>query len=181
MKRRGSGGKTVSICKVCGDEFIGPSTSVYCSKECAEIQRQRVHKEQRKRLSTKRKTQQEQLKSQYPLTEDVANWIGYTLPERDFTRYTNVYFIHCEQAGRIKIGSSTNVNRRLSGLQTACPLPLELLLAINYVPTIYEYLLHERFKEDREHGEWFVFSDKIKTFVEEASGKVPACNYGDRL
>ena len=168
MKRRGNGGKTVSRCKVCGDKFIGPATAVYCSIECAKIWTRRVSKEQRENVVAKRKARQEQLKSQYPLIENVADWIGYTLPDRDFTRFINVYFIYCEQARRIKIGSSASVKKRLRGLQSSCPLPLEPLLIINGVPTIYEYLLHEHFKEDREHGEWFVFSDKIKAFVEKA-------------
>src|SRR3990167_5652852 len=66
-----------------------------------------------------------------------------------------VYFLLAEN-GKIKIGSSKELNQRLLALQYANPAKLDLLFAV-IVPryTRVENFLHKRFGDRRSHGEWF--------------------------
>ena len=59
-------------------------------------------------------------------------------------------------AGRIKIGFSSNPWKRYRDLSTGCPTPMALVLTLycKNAPQA-EKVLHDRFKEQREHGEWF--------------------------
>ena len=63
-----------------------------------------------------------------------------------------VYFVRA--LDMIKIGTSTNVAKRLQALRTASPVPLETLLVIPGSPHL-EYELHKRYAALRSHGEWF--------------------------
>ena len=66
-----------------------------------------------------------------------------------------VYFLLAEN-GKIKIGSSKELNHRLLALQYANATKLDLLFAI-IVPKYsrVENFLHKRFGDRRSHGEWF--------------------------
>lgn len=73
-----------------------------------------------------------------------------------------VYFLQSEAPpGLIKIGHATNLKWRLTGLQTQCPVQLKLVGAVN-APAGAEFCFHEIFKEERQHGEWFLPSAKLK-------------------
>lgn len=65
-----------------------------------------------------------------------------------------VYFVQPTCGGFIKIGWSASPEARLKEMHTFSPLPLRLL---HYVPgnIMLERVLHERFRNARQHGEWF--------------------------
>ena len=73
-----------------------------------------------------------------------------------------IYFI--EQEGIVKIGYSTNPNKRLSSLKLSNPNELVVRLIIE--GTIEdEKKYHEMFKEYRHRGEWYLLSDEIQQFI----------------
>lgn len=69
---------------------------------------------------------------------------------------------------RAKIGFSTNVPARLKACQTGSPLPLSVWRVFEGGREL-ERELHERFADEREHGEWFRVSDRLRDFVEPAA------------
>lgn len=62
----------------------------------------------------------------------------------------------------VEIGRSTNVRTRLSELQTSSHTQLELVCVIE---RDIESQLHHQFKDDRQRGEWFTFSNAIREFI----------------
>jgi hypothetical protein len=75
----------------------------------------------------------------------------------------SVYFI---QAGnRIKIGFSTRPLDRLKDLQTSHPSELEIIGTLPGTMAT-EAALHERFRQFRTRGEWFIASSEILRYVE---------------
>lgn len=92
------------------------------------------------------------------------------LPDRGFPRVSpeptvsGVYFIRA--GNMVKIGHSHNPESRLKSIQTSNPVKLEMLHVIR---TRHQWSceekLHARFREDRVCGEWFVYSDRIKSFI----------------
>ena len=66
----------------------------------------------------------------------------------------HIYFMHCPEAGAIKVGRAKNPGNRLRGIQTACPLYI-YVLATAPGGAVHERMIHSFFKEDRIHGEWF--------------------------
>ena len=77
-----------------------------------------------------------------------------------------IYFLQAEAIGRIKIGYCRrgNLKKRLQALRGACPVPLHLLATISGSLRT-EQRLHERFSEDRRHGEWFRPSHALLRFI----------------
>jgi len=74
-------------------------------------------------------------------------------------------FIYVVRAGgRVKIGFSKDVKRRISELQTFFPDELELLLATPG-SIVIERSLHDRFKEFAIKREWFRYAEPIAAFV----------------
>lgn len=65
-----------------------------------------------------------------------------------------IYFAYCGSLDRLKIGTTTELKKRLSALQTGCPEPLEL---IGTIPggRVEEAALHREFQHLRLKGEWF--------------------------
>jgi hypothetical protein len=74
-----------------------------------------------------------------------------------------VYFLYC--AGRLKIGYTTDLKRRLEDFNTHCPFPATLLLTIRGLPE-HEERFHEMFSGDRIRGEWFNLSLDLREFLE---------------
>lgn len=70
--------------------------------------------------------------------------------------------------GKVKIGTSANIEKRLDALQTSASVKLTLLLTIPG-GTDVETALHRRFVHLRESGEWFVFAEEIQHFIEGAA------------
>ncbi len=77
------------------------------------------------------------------------------------------YFIASED-GKLKIGSSGNVEKRFDSLQTSASVKLTLLLTIPGGIEL-ETELHRRFVHLRETGEWFRYTEEIKYFIEGAA------------
>ena len=72
-----------------------------------------------------------------------------------------LYFIQSKPNGSVKIGTSSNVNRRLNTLQTSSPLKLVLLDSIKLKnANEVETQLHYDLREKRLIGEWFDISEK---------------------
>lgn len=80
----------------------------------------------------------------------------------------HIYFIQ-QQGGeyQVKIGTSTSVEDRRKGLQTANPYKLKTVLTL---PGGHaeETLLHSKFGHLRGEGEWFDYRDELKHFIEES-------------
>lgn len=71
---------------------------------------------------------------------------------------THVYAISSsEQPAPVKIGKSANVNKRLSQLQTASPVPLRVWWQRETPDPELEAKLHRHFAAQRISGEWFRF------------------------
>lgn len=75
-----------------------------------------------------------------------------------------VYFIETDDSRAIKVGTSTDVKRRIQTLQTACPYPLRLILSIPG-GRVEEGAVHGRFHRERLHGEWFPGDGALRGFV----------------
>lgn len=71
---------------------------------------------------------------------------------------STVYFIAAPDAGMIKIGKTTNLEKRLATLRTMSPVTLEPICTIDYDDNM-EARIHRHLSEYRSHGEWF-FADK---------------------
>lgn len=80
-----------------------------------------------------------------------------------------VYFIRAE-TGQIKIGLAENVERRLAGLRTHSPVPLQLL-ATRPGDRQQEWFYHQIFHRHRLHGEWFEPADPILDEIEAINRK----------
>jgi hypothetical protein len=70
-----------------------------------------------------------------------------------------VYLVGCSIKGRVKIGTSTDLTKRLATLRTHSPVPIELLW---WTPggRELERQLHTSLNRHRLHGEWFDFGDE---------------------
>jgi hypothetical protein len=67
-----------------------------------------------------------------------------------------IYLLHAEGTHYLKIGRTTNLERRLSAIQTHCPHRLVVLYAVHCRDSIaMERLLHTQFAQYRTIGEWF--------------------------
>jgi hypothetical protein len=79
-----------------------------------------------------------------------ANDVGY------------VYFVRMGAA--VKIGHTMDIASRLKTIKTSCPDQVHLM---GFVPGSREIELdfHRRFKQHREHGEWFAIQGSLATFL----------------
>jgi hypothetical protein len=77
---------------------------------------------------------------------------------------TFTYFIACPAARSVKVGLSVNPRHRVLSLQIGCPLRLKVLA---FFPGGYEdeTYFQDEFSDFRLHGEWFGFSEKIKSMI----------------
>jgi hypothetical protein len=76
-----------------------------------------------------------------------------------------LYVVEAPRAGRVKIGISMDPERRRRDLQAASPESLTLVATMDgsYAD---EMVLHERFAEYREHGEWFRLEGALAEWIE---------------
>lgn len=80
-----------------------------------------------------------------------------------------IYFIQrVDGIGPIKIGTSTNPNKRLAGIQTSNPYRLRIIKLILGGLKV-EHNLHTKFKEYRMEGEWFKPDNILLQFIKECS------------
>lgn len=85
-----------------------------------------------------------------------------------------IYFVEAEGCGRLKIGFSKTPERRIADLRTMGGAPINVL-AVVYGCQKTERRLHECFKAERQHGEWFAISERLQRFVKscQALGRLP--------
>ena len=76
-----------------------------------------------------------------------------------------VYFIQMGGFGPIKIGYASNVDKRLSSLQTGNPEKLRIIKTIPASSKQDESSFHKMFSHLRISGEWFEFSKELKEFL----------------
>lgn len=79
-----------------------------------------------------------------------------------------VYFLHDPSTQRIKIGFSSNVEKRVRGLQTGSSSTLAILGKMKGTAED-ERSLHQRFGAHRVSGEWFHAAPELTAFVAEVS------------
>jgi hypothetical protein len=76
-----------------------------------------------------------------------------------------VYFVQAVQGGPIKIGSATNLRKRLRAIQSMSPAPLRVLVTM-VGASVDEFAIHRHFDAHRLHGEWFEPHADILAFIE---------------
>ena len=77
-----------------------------------------------------------------------------------------VYFVQAATLRLIKIGSTSNLDRRLKLMRTGSPDRLDVVGVMTPDDAwATEVDLHERFAADREHGEWFSPSAELVAFI----------------
>ncbi len=82
-----------------------------------------------------------------------------------------IYFIQDCETENIKIGFAKEPKNRLSNLQSANSNDLTLLAEMDG-DKIKEKEIHKLFSSDLVRGEWFKFSDKLKSFIDENAQSV---------
>ena len=79
----------------------------------------------------------------------------------------STYLVRNAESKLVKIGKSSNVNRRLQELQCGAGLRLE---CVGVIPKDVESQLHKKFSEKRVFGEWFDDSDgSIRSYFKKQS------------
>lgn len=78
-----------------------------------------------------------------------------------FTADTYVYLIYNPVTSLIKIGKSKDPERRMSALEHASGVRLQLLKVWPETYDMNEAALHLRFQQHRKLGEWFEVSDEL--------------------
>jgi len=73
-----------------------------------------------------------------------------------------VYFLY--SAGKIKIGTTTNIGYRHGALTGASPLPVYFVCQSTGASAT-ERKFHESFKANRLHGEWFAISEEMRWLI----------------
>lgn len=69
-----------------------------------------------------------------------------------------IYLIATEDRRFCKIGKAGDAEQRLRGMQTSCPMPLEII-ATRDEPDAFERQAHAAFAEQRMRGEWFAMTE----------------------
>jgi hypothetical protein len=77
-----------------------------------------------------------------------------------YASFVDTYFIASVDAGKIKIGKTTDLSSRFSTLQSGCPVELRLVLAFKFDDGL-EGRLHEYLAAHRAGGEWFHASPEV--------------------
>ncbi len=77
----------------------------------------------------------------------------------------SVYFI--EAAGLVKVGTASggNIVNRLKTIKTTNAANTKIIGLTNGGKDV-EKILHDKWKQYRHHGEWFILSDEIRSYLE---------------
>lgn len=93
-----------------------------------------------------------------------------------------VYFIqHGTRRGPVKIGFSTSPKTRLSALQMATPASVRLLAVEEADDRSLERSLHARFADLRVRGEWFLWAEPLRSYVNGLPRREPTSGYRMRM
>jgi T5orf172 domain len=78
-----------------------------------------------------------------------------------------VYFVQGEKTGLLKIGCSSDVQRRLRDMQGGSPDVLRVIKVFGPICQAYriEQAFHDAFTEHRKHGEWFTPDKALLAYV----------------
>jgi hypothetical protein len=80
-----------------------------------------------------------------------------TQPANTPPKHGVTYVIEAVGQGLFKIGrTSGEPSARLQQLRNTSPTPLELVLVLGH--PLWEVVLHHHYREQRQHGEWFVLT-----------------------
>lgn len=79
-----------------------------------------------------------------------------------------IYFV--DGGDLIKIGFTTNMDRRMKALQAHSPCRLRIILVVQG-SRIREAALHEKFAHLRMHGEWFKADLELHNFIRSLEGE----------
>jgi hypothetical protein len=82
----------------------------------------------------------------------------------------HLYFVEAPLVDLIKIGITAKVSERMYSLQQGSPIDLRLLLSVRGT-RMQEHALHVAFADERRRGEWFVASDRLRSFVRDLKAK----------
>lgn len=75
------------------------------------------------------------------------------------------YFVGSREHQVVKIGVTSQLKVRMSTLRNTSPVPIKLFAVVFGWPGIEEHL-HETFRADRMHGEWFKLTDEISNCID---------------
>lgn len=78
----------------------------------------------------------------------------WKLNRRQRSDYEHVYVLKCPVTGRVKIGTTTNLTKRVEAIQALSPTELSLVCVFRGNMND-ERRLHKRLAMYRRHGEWF--------------------------
>jgi len=88
-----------------------------------------------------------------------------------------VYVIGEQGSNIVKIGRTTDLNKRLGAIQRMCPVPLVVLMTHEGGAEL-EFGLHKHFARLRSHGEWFRFPcdplSQVREAIETGAWKLAA-------
>lgn len=90
---------------------------------------------------------------------------------------TVVYFVQGELNCNIKIGSTSNLKRRLSSLQNSSPTPLTLLCSVPGSKST-ETRFHDWFQPYRLWGEWFSPAPELTGFIDQVQKGLTSYPWG---
>lgn len=83
-------------------------------------------------------------------------------------KISHLYFVADKRLRYVKIGISSNIDRRLKDLCASSPVPLKLELVLYFDGPgawTYEDALHQHFAAHWTHSEWFIYAQPIKEYV----------------
>ena len=79
-----------------------------------------------------------------------------------------VYFILHRKYNAVKIGYTSDIDKRISDFRASCPVHSDIKLLFWFDGNQKEEAeFHRRFRIYRLDGEWFALEDELKAFVEE--------------
>lgn len=81
-----------------------------------------------------------------------------------------VYFILAEATKMVKIGTTSDLAKRMAALKTASAVPLQIVYVCDG-DEVVERWFHDRFAEYRTTGEWFQLRGRLERFVEMVRGR----------
>ena len=97
----------------------------------------------------------------------VVDFLEHKRLMRESGKKAQVYFIGNTDYELVKIGFSSEPEKRVKQLQTGCPFPITILHTEVGTPK-NESELHRRFSKHRVNGEWFKLSLSILNYIQKA-------------